>query len=79
MSNKALERLEADISQLSLSDQLWLIERLAQRTRQRTLPDQPTLESQLAAMASDPDIQRELRQIESDFAGTELDGLDMER
>jgi hypothetical protein len=79
MSNIALERLEADISQLSLSDQLWLIERLAQRIRQRTLPDQPTLESQLAAMASDPDIQRELRQIESDFAGTDLDGLDMER
>ena len=79
MSNTALERLEADISQLSLSDQLWLIERLAQRIRQRTLPDQPPLESQLAAMASDPDIQRELRQIESDFAGTDLDGLDMER
>ena len=79
MSNTALERLEADISQLSLSDQLWLIERLAQRIRQRTLPDQTTLEGQLAAMASDPDIQRELRQIESDFAGTDLDGLDMER
>ena len=77
MSNIALERLEADISQLSLSDQLWLI--LAQRIRQRALPDQPPLESQLAAMASDPDIQRELRQIESDFAGTDLDGLDMER
>jgi hypothetical protein len=79
MSNTALERLEADISQLSLSDQLWLIERLVQRIRQRTLPDQATLEGQLAAMASDPDIQRELRCIEAEFADTDLDGLGMER
>ena len=56
-----------------------LIERLAQCLRQRTLPDQPALESHLAAMASDPDIQRELRQIEAEFADTDPDGLEMER
>jgi Uma2 family endonuclease len=31
---------------------------------------------QLAAMAADPDIQRELRQIDQEFRPTELDGLD---
>jgi len=79
MSNTTIERLEADISQLSLSDQLLLIERLAQHIRQRGLPDQAAFENQLAVMANDPDIQRELREIEREFARTELDGLDVER
>jgi hypothetical protein len=34
------------------------------------------IQAQLAAMAADPDIQREIRAIEAEFAGTELDGLD---
>ena len=76
MNNPTLDRIEADISQLPLSEQLWLMERLAHRIRQRTLPAQPDFDSQLAAMASDPDIQRELRQIEAEFGGAEADGLD---
>ncbi len=70
------ERLQADIDQLSLSDQLWLMERLAQRIRQRTLRPLSIQESDLSAMANDPAIQRELRQIEAEFAPTEFDGLD---
>lgn len=79
MNNMSVEQIEADISQLSLSDQLWLMERLAHQIRQHALPDQVAWESQLAAMASDPDIQRELEQIETEFAGTNMDGLDTER
>jgi hypothetical protein len=79
MSNTALERIEADLDQLSLADQLWLIERLAQRIRHQAQPHQSLPESQLAAMASDPDIQRELREIEAEFEGTEFDGLVPER
>ena len=75
MNTTALERIEADMSQLSLSEQLWLMERLVHRIRERALRVPPSVESQLAAMASDPDIQRELRQIETEFAGTEADGL----
>ena len=75
MNTTTLERIEADIRQLSLSDQQWLLERLVQRIRERTVGAQSSLESQLAAMASDPDIQRELRDIEAEFAGTEADGL----
>ena len=79
MNTTALERIEADISQLSLSEQLLLMERLAHRIRDRTLRPQPSLTDQLAAMASDPDIQRELQQIEAEFAGTETDGLSAEQ
>ncbi len=59
MSNTALERIEADIGQLPLSDQLRLIERLAQHIRQQALPDQVPPDARLEAMANDPDIQRE--------------------
>jgi hypothetical protein len=79
MNTTALERIEADISQLSLSEQLLLMERLAHRIRDRALRPQPSLTDQLAAMASDPDIQRELQQIEAEFAGTETDGLGAEQ
>jgi hypothetical protein len=67
------------ITQLPLPDQLWLMERLAHHIRQRTLPTRASLESQITAMAHDPDIQRELRQIEAEFADTEADGLSMAR
>jgi hypothetical protein len=79
MDTTTLERIEADISQLSLSEQLLLMERLAHHIRERTLRPQASLADQLAMMASDPDIQRELQQIEAEFAGTETDGLDTER
>lgn len=34
------------------------------------------IEAELAAMANDPDIQCELRQIEAEFSHTEMDGVD---
>ena len=67
MNNTRVEQIEAEIGKLSLSDQLWLMERLAHQIREHALPDQISWESQLAAMASDADIQRELRQIEVEF------------
>ncbi len=39
------------------------------------LQDNPDIESELAAMAADPDIQREIATIEDEFAETEADGL----
>jgi hypothetical protein len=33
------------------------------------------IENKLAEMAADPDIQREIRQIQAEFDGTEADGL----
>jgi hypothetical protein len=76
MTTSVLERLEADIERLSLTDQLWLMERLAQRIRERARPTPIVHEHDLIAMASDPAIQQELRQIDAEFAVTEADGLD---
>lgn len=73
-----IEQIDAQIQQLPFPDQLWLAERLIHRLRLHTQPARPTLESQLLALANDPDIQRELREIEAEFAGTETDGLDNE-
>jgi hypothetical protein len=76
MTTSLLEQLEADIERLSLMDQLWLMERLAHRIRERARPTSFVPESDLIAMAHDPAIQRELQQIDAEFAGTEADGLD---
>jgi hypothetical protein len=78
MSVTLLEQIEANITRLSFSDQLLLMERLAHRLRRQTLPVRPSLAAQLAMMANDPEIQRELQLIEAEFAGTEADGLDVE-
>jgi hypothetical protein len=75
MNATGLQELENQITQLSRDEQLWLIERLAHRLRLTTsMP--ATMESELAAMAADPNIQRELRAIEEEFRGTESDGLE---
>jgi hypothetical protein len=70
-----LDTIEAAIDQLPLSDQLLLMERLASRIRSHTLGAPSFQESDLAAMANDPAIQRELRQIEAEFSIAEADGL----
>ena len=74
--SRLIERMEVEISQLALPDQLWLLERLIQRIRKRTLQIRPALDAQLAAMAYDPNMQRELNAIEAEFAATEADGLE---
>lgn len=76
MTTPLLERLDADIERLSLTEQLWLMERLARRIRAQMHPVLDVTESDLMAMASDPAIQQEVRQIEAEFALTEIDGLD---
>jgi hypothetical protein len=70
-----LETIEAAIDQLSLSEQLLLMEHLASRIRSRTLRSLTVDESYLASMANDPAIQRELQQIDAEYSATEADGL----
>lgn len=74
MSMALLERIEADIPQLSLPEQLQLLEYLARQIRSYAMPAVPAADH-LALMAADPEIQRELAQIDREFARTELDGL----
>ena len=76
MNLSALSQIEESISQLSLAEQLWLIERVAQRLREK-LDAQSAFDQQLAAMAADQEMQQELRRIEEEFAHAATDGLDM--
>jgi hypothetical protein len=78
MATPTLDTIEAAIEQLSLSEQLRLMERLASRIRSRTLRAPISHDSDLAAMANDPAIRGEIRQIEAEFAAAEADGLDSE-
>ena len=75
MNLSVLSQIEERIHQLSLVEQLWLIERLAQRLRAQ-LSTHNTFEDALTAMAADPEIQRELRCIEEEFAPAAADGLE---
>ncbi len=58
-----LSRIEERIYQLPLDEQLWLIERLAQKIRNSVLL-RSNFETQLADMADDPEISKELQMIE---------------
>lgn len=75
MDSQTLQRLEMDIQRLSLYEQGWLLERLAHYIRTGAARQQQWIESQLTAMAADPDIRREIDQIQTEFSDTELDGL----
>ena len=73
MSAAQLHEFEARFNQLSVDEQCMLLGRLAADHRQK---HGSHWDAQLAAMAADPDIQRELRAIEQEFAETEQDGLE---
>ena len=74
MNQIVLSEIENNISSLPADMQLKLISRVAERLR-RKIEAEPDFEQQLAAMAQDIDIQRELKEIETDFRRTEFDGL----
>ena len=74
MSQIVLSEIEHSVLQLPPDEQLLLIARVAERLRKASL-DESDFELQLAEMAKDKDIRRELREIESEFSNTELDGL----
>jgi hypothetical protein len=76
MTESRLSQLEAAVDELSLSEQLWLVERLVQRIRERSLRSPTSNDEEFERMARDPAIQRELKEIETEFALAERDGLD---
>ena len=79
MPTPVLSAIEKTISHLSREKRLWLIEQLAHRLREDSMKnntvEQVILESQLAAMATDPEIRAELQRINREFAVTEVNGL----
>ena len=70
-----LNELEENIRRLPLDDQLLLIERVSYRIR-NDISVKMDIDAQLSKMAADPEIQKELQEIEQEFSATEQDGLD---
>jgi len=76
MNLTSLSQIEKNVIMLPRDEQLLLVERIIHRLRKRNIEEESYIESQLAIMASDPDIQQELGKINEEFASTELDGLE---
>lgn len=74
MKSPVLQSIERALPSLSQDEQLWLIERLAHEMRKAQR--QSEFRASLAAMASDPEIQAEIRQIEKEFSVADEDGLE---
>ncbi len=66
MNMVRLVEIENRIWQFPIAAELWLVERVARHIREQRAAGTP-LWGQLAAMAADPNIQRELRAIEKEF------------
>ncbi|HXP59437.1 MAG TPA: hypothetical protein VN829_03045 [Dongiaceae bacterium] len=75
MATPALSELESEFARLSPEAQLSLLERLVHRARLAACGRRDTWEADLAAMAADPEMQRELSHINAEFGPTEADGL----
>jgi hypothetical protein len=66
MNPTILAEIESYVDQLSPTDQLWLLEHVAQRLRKQ-LATSNNFKQELAAMTADKDIQKELREIDAEF------------
>ena len=75
MNQTAIKQIERSIFALPEAEQHRLISRLAGTLRKRAEREND-FDAKLLEMASDPQIQRELKDIERDFRVTEFDGLD---
>jgi hypothetical protein len=73
-----LREIEERLPRLSFVERVLLIERLARTLRPDAQTHPEGRAEELAAMAADPQIRREIAEIEEEFAGTLLDGLETE-
>jgi len=64
MASSTLNGIEKQIEQLSREDQLRLLEHLSSRLRNDAVAKRASREAELAEMAADPQIQKELRELE---------------
>ena len=76
MATPALSEIESEFARLSPEAQLSLLERLVHHARVAVSGNPLTWEADLSAMATDPEMQRELNRINDEFATTEADGLE---
>lgn len=75
MKSTVLQSIERELPSLSQDEQLWLIERLAHEMR-KGQRRQIEFRASLAMMASDQEIQAEIRKIEEEFTVASEDGLE---
>jgi hypothetical protein len=75
MATPAFDKIESEFAQLTPDAQLSLLERLVHRARISMKHDQDDWDASLSQMAADPQIQRELSQINSEFLAAEGDRL----
>ena len=75
MATPVLSEIESEFARLSPEAQLSLLKRLVHRVRVAISGNDDSSEAELSAMASDPEIQRELKRIDAEFRVTEADGL----
>ncbi len=73
MSTTIVSKIEESIFALPTSEQRRLIARVSKALRRREACD---VDAKLLAMARDPDIRREIDEIDKEFRSTELDGLE---
>jgi hypothetical protein len=71
-----LAEIERQVHQLPPAVRLRLIEIVVHSLRQGPAGVSPPLQDELAKMAADPEVQRELRQIVEEFGPAEMDGLE---
>ncbi|MHC5938678.1 hypothetical protein [Nostoc sp.] len=81
MNSPHLLKIERDLRALSLEELEWLLELMTRQVQERkqisdNFTDVKYMNEQLAAMASDLDIQAEIASINHEFGVTEMDGLE---
>lgn len=72
MNTLSISKIEESIFALPANEQKRLIARVSKTIRMRREAEK---DAQLAAMANDPDIQKEIKELEDEFLSTEMDGL----
>jgi hypothetical protein len=76
MAARATNEIENEFARLSPEAQLNLLERLVHRVRLTVAGGQEAWQAELSAMAADPQVRRELQEINAEFEGTQGDGLE---
>ena len=75
MAVSPVNEIESQFARLPAETQLGLLERLVHHLRQSLEAPRESWEAELSAMAADPQMQKELSCIESEFSTAEADGF----
>ena len=75
MASANPDQIEREFAELPTRLQLSLLERLVHQVRTKMTDDDEAFAKDVAAMANDPDMRREIATIDEEFRGTEEDGL----